>query len=815
MVGRDGDLAALTDALERADAGTPTYAVLTGEPGIGKSRLAAELVAEARRRGARVLVGRCSQDEGAPPLWPWSMVLAGLGSELAPGSGAEDEGGQFRAWEAITRQVAAAGREHATVVVLDDLHWADTSTLRVLRLLAESAEETRLLVLATWRSHPAPSGALADVAEALARRHALRLELGGLAPDAVAEIVATVTSNRPSDRQADELQHRTEGNPFFLVEYARLAGARADLGSLLSEEDPPTAVSEVITRRLTRLPEDTIAVLRTASVIGREFDTLTLAGAAGVDEDDLLDSVEPAQAAGLVREHGPDRFAFAHALVRDTLRSAMSASRRARVHARVAEALSGAPGRETEVALHWRSAGPTYAGRAWRAGVAAAEVARRLHAHQEAAELLCGALESQAVDREATPRDRYDVLGGLIEAYRWSAMLPQLVWTVEQAIEAGKAMGDSAAVARAAIATTQGGLWRSAPPGRVNEVVVAALRGSLDRLPAEDGELRCRTMLALANELSWEASFEERRALVDEALAMARRLDDAALLLDACQAVFVSLWVPWTAPERLDLATEAMELARATGNERGFVVSAALRAVVLGELGRRAEMVAAGELARREAARLRIGYGEMVIDSAELPWRAMAGHVEECEELLDRIRTVSGRISHEFAEEALAGAMLSLRLWQGRPLEALPVLEELDSPEYPFAATITVYLWRGGEHDRARAWHAEHGAPLEAHDGLMLLLMWCHAAEVSLHLGDVDLAGRSYALAAPYAGRSCGVGSAIASGPVDAYLAMAAAGAGETRLAAQHADDALRLADEWGLPLVAAWIREQRAAYSY
>ena len=136
--------------------------------------------------------------------------------------------------------------------------------------------------------------------------------------------------------------------------------------------DLPTAVSDVLNRRLQRLPDPTVAALRIAAVMGREFDTPTLAAVTDIDEDDLLDVVEPAQAAGLVREDGIDQFFFAHALVRDTLLAGMSASRRARAHARIADTLSSVSGREIEVAWHWRHAGPAYADRAWRSAVDAA-----------------------------------------------------------------------------------------------------------------------------------------------------------------------------------------------------------------------------------------------------------------------------------------------------------------------------------------------------------------------------------------------------------------------------------------------------------
>ena len=118
-------------------------------------------------------------------------------------------------------------------------------------------------------------------------------------------------------------------------------------------------------------------------------------------------------------------------------------------------------------------------------------------------------------------------------------------------------------------------------------------------------------------------------------------------MLDACQVAFVALWLPPPPPERLELATEAMELARATGSERGFVVSATpARGGALRARAGRGEMVAAAEVARREAERLRIAFGEMVLDGLELPWLAMAGRFDECDALVERIRAVAGRIAH-------------------------------------------------------------------------------------------------------------------------------------------------------------------------
>jgi DNA-binding SARP family transcriptional activator len=814
MIGRDDDLAALHDAWDRARDGTAAFVVLTGEPGIGKSRLAAELIGLARSDGAGVCVGRCSQDDGAPPLWPWGQVLEGLGADL-PHTEDDDDVAQFAAFQRIVQTIRDAARERPVVVGLDDLHWADPCSLRVLRLLVETVEDDSLLVVTTWRDSPEPDAALGDVAEALARRHAVRRELRGLTAEDVAEVFATVARNRPNPEQADALHERTDGNPFYVVEYARLAGERADLSRLLTEEQPPAGVHEVLTRRLSRLPDATVSALRTAAIIGRRFDAATLARAARIDEDELLDVVDPAEAAGLVREVGIGQFTFAHALVRDTLVSGLTATRRARSHARVAEALDERPDRAAERALHWQAAGPSYAARTWRASVEAAGESRRVYAHQQSAFLLQAALAAMEEDTEATPRERYDVLMLLVDAYRWSAMWSELVATVEAALRVAREdLGDVELTARAAGATSQGALWQSAGHGQVHEEVVGALRWSLERLPSDDGATRCRAMLALANELVHGAPLAERQELADEALAMARRLGDEALVLDACQVAFASTWWAGTAKRRLELADESLELARRLRQDESEVVSACLRAVVLGELGRPAEMAAASEVARERAELLRIPYGLLVVENLLFPWHVMAGRVDESRATMARIEALEAQVSLDPAESAVAGAYVVLGMWREDDGRGASILQSMEGGPVPVTATVVAALWRAGRTEEARAHRDAHEIRLDGEDTFSLL-NWSMAGEVALHLEEPDLASAAHRLLLPYAGQSCCVGSGFASGPVDLYLACAAAAAGEPARATAHADEAAALCVTWEIPLAAQWLRDQRERYGF
>jgi hypothetical protein len=322
-------------------------------------------------------------------------------------------------------------------------------------------------------------------------------------------------------------------------------------------------------------------------------------------------------------------------------------------------------------------------------------------------------------------------------------------------------------------------------------------------------------MLSLALEIYYGSTFEERRALCDEGLAMARRLGDEALLLDACQLAFTALWRPSTAPERRELMTEGMELAHRLGNERAYVVTTTLRAVVAAELGLPEEMWEHAAVARDGAQRLRLPYGLIVLDSLTLPWLAMAGRFEECEELMADIVRLDQQMTLSQTEDATTGAFITLRLWQGRSAEVAPTLEQFaEVSPLPVTSTVLLFWLRGGERERAVSCWRQHQVDLDGDDWFSML-NWCAAAEVGLWLDDHALASQAYERLAPYAGRSACAGSGNAIGPVDLFLAQAAAAVGERELAARHADAAQELLDAWQLPLAAEWFRAQRERFTF
>ena len=386
MVGRDPERAVVAEVLEASVTGTPGAVLVVGDPGTGKTRLVDAALAEAGRLGVRAAVGRCSQDDGAPPLWPWFALLDGLGIERPPELERTDGGGDdlgperaFAVQDALARAVRERAADVPLLLVVEDLHWADTRTLRALtHLVTTLGAGDRVGLVATRRARPQPAGALADLGVALARHGARTVELAGLAGDDALALVSSVTGADADPARVDDWHTRTGGNPFFLVELARLA---TSTGGWRGEV--PESVQTVLARRLDDLPDATREVLLVSAALGREHSPLLLAHVGGWGPDEVTDRLEPAHEAGIVHQRDDGRLVFEHALTRDAVLATVSPGRLARVHARIAHALASVPRgslapaeRAFDLAHHWLAAGPVHAPQAWRAAAAAAAEAQ-------------------------------------------------------------------------------------------------------------------------------------------------------------------------------------------------------------------------------------------------------------------------------------------------------------------------------------------------------------------------------------------------------------------------------------------------------
>jgi DNA-binding SARP family transcriptional activator len=818
LVGRDEQLEALDRLLTAADAGTPGFAVLVGEPGAGKTRLATEICVRARAAGATVLVGRCSQDEDAPPLWPWATAfgprVAPLLSAPPPSTGDHDAA-RFEVAESIRRGLLDLTGTQTAVLVLEDLHWADASSLRVLRHLATHASAGRWLVICTWR-RDAQAGPLAEAAEALARRHASRIDLDGLDDAEAGAVLAAVSGDRVGADVAEAARGRTEGNPFFLIEYARLA---RDEGRPLAEvlDGLPRTVSAVVRQRIRQLPDDSAEALTAGAVIGREFEVGLLARELDVSESAALDLLEPALAADLVQDLGGDRFRFGHALVRDTAYAELAPSRRERRHASLAALVASGPRageRASEIARHWAAAGPRHLGQAWRAAATAGHLAMGVHAAEEAADHYRAALGLAEGDPEATARDRWDLLVGYADACRWSTRLIEMMDTIDEAIGIADRLGDPELVVGAASVAADGAVWQTRTYGGVHQPVVDAMRRALDRLPTEDTEVRCRLLLLLAGELFYSDRPAEVDALVEESVAMARRLGDDRLLLSVLTYGFSSRWRRAAIAVRHEMAVEAVGLARKLDDVRSELLARFLVASVrcaLGDVeGVEAEVADVGARARQ----LRLYFLEMATLTHTQSWAAMRGDEEVIAANTERLFELDELISISQKVDAIKGALLVPQMWDG-PLAPPEVLVAYsDGANVPIEPGLVLLLLRTGSAELAREVWSGYDYELGGDDWFREL-HHAFGAEIALELGDTDLAGRLYERLLPLRNGCVISGTGPAHGPADAYLAMAAAATGENVLATEHADRAAELCRAWNIPQVAQRLDDLRERYGF
>jgi DNA-binding SARP family transcriptional activator len=333
FVGRDAELARL-HRLSEVDAETTRIALIAGEAGCGKTRLAARYAVELASRGATILYGTCAE-QALVPYEPFAECLGEPGLDAA---------------EIAERLAATAG--NPVLLVLDDLQWADRATLALLCRVVREPRSCRLALIAAYREDEAEAhlyGALADL-----RRDCDvdRIELGGLGLAEVAALIGSAFETSAAAAQARAIHDRTAGNPFYVRELARHVAEhpRTAFG------DVPEGIRDVVRARVERLSDACADALARASVLGEDFDTSTLATVSG-SGDELLGALEEGVAAGLVDEVGAGRYRFSHALTRDAIYAGLSASRRARLHRAAAEAFREREGNEpgpqlAEIALH-------------------------------------------------------------------------------------------------------------------------------------------------------------------------------------------------------------------------------------------------------------------------------------------------------------------------------------------------------------------------------------------------------------------------------------------------------------------------------
>jgi DNA-binding SARP family transcriptional activator/tetratricopeptide (TPR) repeat protein len=837
FIGRERELGELLIGLDDAFAGRGRLFLLAGEPGIGKSRLADELIGRARARDAKVLVGRCWEAGGAPVYWPWVQSVRAYVRETDPetllqqlGAGASDlarllpelreffpdlpeppalesESARFRLFEAASTFLKSAARMRPLVLVLDDLHAADEPSLLLLRFLARELGESRLLVVGVYRDvDPSPTDPLTTALIELAREPVSRsLVLAGLSAPDVGRFVELISGEAPNEELAATIFEETEGNPLFVGEIVRLLAAEGRLGDIDAPRLViPQSVRDVISRRLRHLSEECNRLLVLASVLGREFRLDALARLGGVS-DELLDTLDEAMAARVVSDlpGASGHLRFAHVLIRDTLYEGLTAARRVRLHRLAVEALEPLYGQEPGPFLaelaHHSIAGSDFdrgLGYARRAG----DRALALLAYEEAARLYAMALDALALSQPDDERTQCELLLSLGEAEIRAGNSPVAKATFLDAAGIARRLGLARELARAAAG--YGGRIIFERAGS-DDRLVPLLEEGLAALGDEEAELRVRLLARLAGALRDEPSRDRRDMLSREAVELARRTGNPAALAYALDGRLAAIVAPDVVDERITLASELRDAGDLSGERERVVAAHFHRFIARLEIGD----VSAAQVDLTAATRI----AEQLHQPAQL-WQVTAaqamlaladGRFDEAEKMAHRALALGETSIEVFAIPAFRMHMYALGTAQGKidGLESMIRATVAEYPARPFMRCVLVHLYTAlGRRAEARQ-EFEHLAK-NGFAAVPFDIEWLYGtsllAETCPLLGDNDSAAELYGLLFPYAGFNAVDVPEGTMGAVSRYLGLLASTLRRFEDAEHHFEEALEANERMG-----------------
>jgi eukaryotic-like serine/threonine-protein kinase len=830
IVNRVRELSELRAGVDEALLGRGQIFTISGEPGIGKSRVADEVARYSIANGALALWGRCWEGGGAPAYWPWVQIVRELMDssdqsslakwtdtgaaeiaqivpelrsllpgipELADSSLAQPEQARFRLFDSMVSFLRRSAEAQPLMVVLEDLHAADPTSLLLLAALAKRVRGARLIVIGTYREieiRQSPDHA-ALIAEA--EREGVALHLRGLGEPEIGEFIERTSGIAASAPLVSLLGSTTGGNPFFLSEILRLMAAEDQLttgaATVQKRLRIPDGVRESINRRITPLSDETREILATASVIGREFDIILLESISRFPRDSLIDLLDKAMALELVTEVSgtPGCYSFRHALIRETLYEALPTSQRRKLHSIAGDAIRGSFASEihsAEIAYHYCKAAPMGdAALAVEYSRRAARLSQKQLAYEEASRHLSMALEVLPFVREGNELLRAELLFEFGQAQNRAGDLVEANKTLLQSAEIARHLKQSSLFARAVV---EAGRWFS-DSGTTDRTLVALLTEASRGLGETDSPVRAQVLARLGIELYWSERPEggvlpKGVALCERALDMARRLDDPHTSIIALWAHHLSLRNPDCLEQRLADTAEVIRIAEVAG-ERDFALEARFYRI--------SELLEAGDIAGAD-----VEQAEYLKAEAELRDRFKRGLLLEC------MRAhLDGRLeeAETLAQQAFVAGQASRR----------PVAYD------SFLIHKGMNLWERGRlreiETQLRTFISQHPLIVFARCGLLLLLLedgregdariefetlakddfapiprdwnWIPSmfvlADVSADLRDTNRAATIYRLLTPYASRNAMLGNVYSYGSVNYEL-------GRLAMVTNHFDEA-------------------------
>jgi DNA-binding CsgD family transcriptional regulator len=851
FVGRRQEMDVLRSALDGALAGRGGLVMLVGEPGIGKTRTAQHFAMHAVEHGAQVWWGRCYEEPGAPPFWPWVQALRayveahdtetlraemGVGaadmasiipevrarlSDLPSPPHFEDAAqARFRLFDSIRSFLQHAAQRQPVVLFLDNLHWADAPSLRLLAFLVPELETNHVLVVGSYRDmdlsrqHPL-SNTLGELTR-LPRFQRLRLR--GLSREDVGRFWEVVFGRPPAPHLLAALHDQTEGNPLFLMEIVRFLvqeGVLTAEGASLSTSRSqglghglrvriPEGIRDVIGQRLNRLSAPCNGMLSLAAVIGREFSLAELSAILdGGAEEQTLEMLEEAMAARVIEElpQAINRYQFSHALIRETLYDELTTARRARVHRRIGEAMERLYAAQLELhlaQLAYHFAEATASGGADKAIAYAVQAGARslaLLAYEEAVRFYRMALEALELKDPVDAVQRCKLLLVLGEAQRKAGEFPLSVETFQRAADVARMLRSPQDMARAALEFEQA-TWRAWLPV---EPAVRLLREALGQLGREDSALRARTLGGLARALLYSGLQKEAAECSEQAVAMARRIRDLGALAFNLGIMLNMPWQPEESEKRLVYANEMLRLAEATHDLELVSQARNRRMECLLERGEMAAVDAEIEAIARLDAEMRQPSYQFITTGFQVMRQLMDGRFAAAERLAREALRLWQRANVEAGAGVFGVQMFTLCREQGRLRELAPVVQHFVQM-HPAASTwrpglALIYRELGHRQEARAAFEdlAQRDFADLPHDALWAASI-AYLTEVCAFLDDAERAATLYRLLLPYDGYNIVAGGGVACyGAASRYLGLLASTMGRWGEAAQHFEAALKL----------------------
>lgn len=833
IVGRARELEVFRAAFDRMLAARRQLVLISGEPGIGKTRCAQALASVAEDQGALVLWGHCREDAGAPPFWPWVQILrayveassldevrlnmgaaakdiAALVPELLevshpnpqPNVASDSSPARFRTFDAIRQFFHQATQQVPITLILDDLHWADAPSLSLLEFLTQELQNSRLLMVGTYRdadaSHKSP---LKNTLGGVTREPGVeRVHLSGLSQSAIGQVAERLCDVTLSDSAIKLIYQRTDGNPLFAIELIKvLLEESPAAGIAASAAKIPAGVRETIGRRLNRLSDACNRLLGVAAIHGRQFAARDIAVADDQDVQQVLTVLEPAVQAGILQANSeiPGGYQFTHSLIRETIYEDLPAGERLQMHGRAGNALVEVHSAHldpvlTLIAYHYHQAAALgFSEQAVGYALRAAESAVRIHAYEEALLQYDRAIET--LQGGGLTHDerlaRAFVLKG--SALRLLGQIDRSIEVLLEAVNRTRLL-DSADllvdVLMSLVMTTQHAPQRH---------IVPLLDRALALLPETDSVARTKALAMLAFAL--RASHDQSRIqlLVDQALAMAKRCCDAAARCGCFQVAVMALrGNPASLSRRLAIGEECIAVARTTGN--GDLLAEAYHWQLLNyfEAGRCDELEMLLEQ-YENLATARFGVHQYWGASDRITLALLRGEWADLEARIEQLLEIGTKTRSGDADGVYGAQMFALNRDLGRLHDLAPHIREIavSGSKRMWEPGLMLICAEVGLHVEARALFERlvdrDCRAISRDDMYVACLVFC--AQTCCALGDTQRADSLYRLLLPYARQTANHPTAVCFGSTELYLGMLAHTANHSEVAREHFGNAVSL----------------------